>query len=169
MAGSLYQRLAGAETLFIRSAAFRAHVGAADQLAAKANVYVGELHDVLALAEGHTLAVKRPSIVIGVESHGYVQVGQGAALELIAVGGVWVLFLDNPENPTDHKASLFAFTDWVSTVLDEVADDVGRDVQWPFFPRMFLEPFRPDVADRQADDYWAMGYILMDNIEGGGR
>jgi len=169
MSGSLAQRFIGAENLFCRSAAFRTRVGAADELAAKTSVYVGELHDVVALAEGQTLAVKRPGVVLGVESHGYVQVGQGSALELIAVGGIWALFLDNPANPTDHKASLFAFTDWVSSVLDEMATDVGRDVQWPFIPRMFLEPFRPDVADRQSDDYWAMGYVLRDMIEGGSR
>jgi hypothetical protein len=32
---------------------------------------------------------------------------------------------------------------------------------------MFLEPLRPDVADRQADDYWLCGYVFSDSINGG--
>lgn len=169
MSGSLALRLSGVEELLTRSEAFREHIGGADVIAARDSVYFGELADVLALVLEHTLAVKRPCAIVGVQRHEYVQIGAGARIEMGASGGVWVLFVDNPSNPTDHKRSFLDFTDWASRVLDEVTDEVGSDTLWPFqHASMFLEPFRPDVADRQADDYFVMGYILADNINAPG-
>jgi hypothetical protein len=169
MSGSLALRLLGAEELLTRSEAFRDHVGAADADSAKDSVYFGELADVLALVLEHTLDVKRPCAIVGVQRHEYVQIGQGARIEMGASGAVWVLFVDKPADPNDHKASFLAFTDWASQVLDEVTDEVGHDTLWPFHAAtMFLEPFRPDIADRQSDDYFVMGYVLTDNINAPG-
>jgi hypothetical protein len=167
MSGSVALRLSGAEELICRSAAFRQHCGAADALEARENVHFGELADILAMAEGGTLEFKRPCAILGIGAHGYAQAGQGSQIELVATGAVWVIFLDNPEDPTNHKASMLAFCDWFSRVLDEIADEVGRNTLWPFIPQLFLEPFRPDIADRQADDWWAVGYTFTDQIAGG--
>jgi hypothetical protein len=177
--GSLALRLVGAEDLFCRSAAFRKRIGAADSAAARANVHAGELtlEDVLAVIGGATLSVARPCVIIGVQSHSYVQIGQGAQIDLGTNGAVWAIFSDNARTPENHKLSMLDFVDWISQVTDQVAELVGRDrgeqdaesTLWPFSGiRQFFEPFRPDVADRQADDYWLGGYLLFDSINAGG-
>ena len=173
--GSLALRLVGVEELLARSARFRQVVGAANIQAAKERVYVGELTDVIELLASGTLDVKRPCAVIGVSEHQYVQLGQGAQIDLGVNGGVWVIFTDNAQCPTNHKDSCLDFIDWTSQTLDEVAEIVSRSVEgleytlWPFSGmRMFLEPIRSDVADRQAEDFWLSGYLLVDNINGGG-
>lgn len=162
-------RLEAAEQLLCRSAAFRQKVGAANAAAAAESVYAGELSSALELVAGGTLELKRPCAILGVNSHNYVQIGQGAANELLAIGSVWVLLFDNPAHKTNYKLSLLAFTDWVSQVLDEISRDVGGD-QWPFTSlRQFTEPMRPDLADREADDWWMVGYILDDAMSAGGE
>src|SRR5262245_12360124 len=125
--GSLALRLVGAEELLCRSAAFRNHVGAADAVEAKGQVYAGELTDVLELAAHNTLGVKRPCAIIGCESHRYVQISQGAQIDLGAEGGVWVLFFDNPAHSDNYKLSLYEFANWISAVMDDVARAVGKD------------------------------------------
>lgn len=173
--GSLALRLTGAEELLARSAAFRARVGAGTVAQAKERVYCGELtlDDVLAMLAGGTLEVARPCAILGVQRHSYTQLGQGAALTLGASGGVWVLFSDNPRTGHDHKTSLLDFTDWISAVMDEVAALVATDIGaanytlWPFHRiELFFEPYRPDVADRETDDFWLGGYLLFDHIDG---
>jgi hypothetical protein len=166
--GSLALRLTAVEELLCRSARFRAQVGAGSERAAAAKVHGGELSDVLNLVAGGTLDVARPCAIIGAQRHGYVQIGQGSSLELLAVGAVWVMFLDNPKFPADYKLSLLDFADWTSRVMDEISLDVGRDTRWPFSAiRMFFEPLRPDLADRAADDYWLGGYVLDDTVNAG--
>jgi hypothetical protein len=179
--GSLAMRLAGTEELLVRTAAFRGKVGAANIDAAREKVYVGELLDVLAMGEQGTLEVARPCAIIGIMSHSYSQIGQGAQIDLGANGAVWVLFADNPDCPEQHKQSCLNFVDWTSAVMDEVAGLVGRSVDdgtgqlglalWPFNSiSMFFEPTRPDFADRRTgDDYWLGGYVLHDAINGGGQ
>lgn len=180
--GSLALRLAGAEELLVRTAEFRKKVGAANLDAARERVYVGELLDVLAMQEEGTLKLARPCAVIGIMSHGYVQIGQGAQIDLGANGAVWMLFADNPDCPDQHKQSCLNFIDWTSAVMDELAGLVGRSVAnaageagtvslWPFSGiSMFFEPTRPDFADRQSgDDYWLGGYVLHDAINAGGN
>ena len=167
MPGSLALRLLGAEELITRSAAFRARVQAASAEAAKSSVHFGELGSVLEMAVGASLSIKRPCAIIGIESHSYVQIGQGAALELAACGAVWVIFTAEPRPADDQKASMLDFVDWFSSVMDQVAAEVGQDALWPFTrPEMFFEPFRPDVSARRAEDYWVAGYLLHDHIEG---
>lgn len=172
--GSLALRLVGAEELLARSEAFRRRVGAADIATAKNSVYFGELTDVLNMAGGGTLALKRPCAILGADRHAYLQIGQGAQIDLGVDGGVWVIFCDNPKDPQNHKLSGFDFCDWFSRCMDEVAELCGQDVGaqdatlWPFNSvRMFLEPFRPDLADRESDDFWIAGYLLSDSINGG--
>jgi hypothetical protein len=175
--GSLALRLAGAEELLCRTARFRSVVGAQTVDEARAKVYVGELLDVLAMGEAGTLEVTRPCAVLGIMSHGYEQIGQGAQLDLGADGAVWVLFTDNSKCPTDHKTSCLDFVDWTSTVMDQVAALVGQSVDdgaialWPFSKiSMFFEPTRPDFADRATgDDFWLGGYVLQDSINAGGH
>jgi len=172
--GSQAQRLVAAEDLLCRTEAFRRKVGAADALAAKEKVYAGELTEVLNLVAGGTLDVARPSAILGVERHSYAAAAQNGQPVLLASGAVWLVFTDRPSNPTNHKRSLVDFVDWTSRVMDEMAELVGSDygaldyTLWPFTQmHQFIEPFRPDVADRQADDYWLTGYVLLDSQSGG--
>jgi hypothetical protein len=161
--------LEGAETLLARSAAFRTKVGAGDVAAAKLKIYFGELAESLDLVQGATLGGKRPCALMGVDAHGYIQIGQGARIELGGTGAVWMLLLDNPAQPDSHKASLLDFLDWTSTVLDEISDDVGRDDRWPFNHIVqALEPYRPPLGDRKSDDYWLVGYLLSHHVNAPG-
>lgn len=168
--GSLALRLVGAEELLCGSAAFRSHVGGGSPEETKAKVRMGELTDLLAtLDAGQTLDVARPCAIVGVERHDYGQIGQGSLNLLGASGGVWVMFVDNPQQPTDHKRSLLAFVDWVSQVTDEIGVGLADSDAWPFRRLVsFMEPFRPDLVDRQTDDFWLMGYVFSDSIDGGG-
>jgi hypothetical protein len=162
-------RLEAAEQLLCRSAAFRQKLGAGNEAATAARVYAGELSGTLDLVAGGTLELKRPCAIIGINGHSYVQIGQGSTNQMQAVGAVWLLFIDNPEHKTNYKLSLLAFTEWVSKVMDEIAGDLGGD-QWPFTSiRNFSEPMRPDIADRESDDFWMIGYVLDDTANGGGQ
>jgi hypothetical protein len=177
--GSLALRLAGIEELLARSATFQKRMGAGSVSQAKDKIFAGEmtLLDALdAVETGSTLSDVRPCAIVGPEMHSFMQLSQGSQLGLGADGAVWVLLTDNPKNPENHKLSLLDFTDWTSAVMDEVAALVGKDygatgpgatTLWPFNAiRMLLPPLRPDLADRQGEDYWLCGYVLFDSIGG---
>ena len=176
VSGSLAMRLAGAEELLARSAAFRQRVGAASVNQAKKKISVGQvtLSDVLAMVEGGTREFARPCAIVGVHGHSYVQLAQGGQLDLGASGAVWVIFSDQSQQANDQKASMLDFCSWIGSVMDEVAQGVGKDygasetTLWPFSQmQMFFEPFRSDLADRPAEDFWLGGYLLFDSIHGG--
>lgn len=174
---SLAMRLAGAEELLARSTAFQQRVGAGSIAQAKKRICVAELTllDVLEQYEGGTLKLARPSAILGVHSHSYVQLAQGGQIELGANGAVWVILTDGSRDPEDSKASTYDFIDWIGLIMDQVAALVGKDVGfddytlWPFssIAQMF-EPIRSDYADRPTEDYWLGGYLLFDSINGAG-
>jgi hypothetical protein len=178
--GSLALRLAGAEELLARSATFQARCGkdSGDFSGAKTHIHAGELTllDVVEMVEGGTLALARPCAILGVQMHSYTQISQGGGNTLGANGAVWVILTDNAKSPDNHKLSLLDFCDFASGVMDDIAQLFGQDYAestgstlWPFSSiAMFMEPLRPDIADRQADDYWICGYMLRDAINGGG-
>jgi hypothetical protein len=170
-------RLVAIEELLSRSATFQTRIGASNETDAKLKIYAGEitLEDVLAMLEGGTLEVARPCAIIGLQAHLYQQIGQGAAIQLGVSGAVWLLLVDNATNQNSYKLSLLDFVDWTGNTIDDIANLVAQDVGatdytlWPFSTaHMFLEPFRQDLADRKSDDYWIVGYIFADAINGGG-
>lgn len=167
--GSAALMLEGAETLLVRSTTFRTKVQAADQTVARQKVFFGELADALELTQGATLQGKRPGAIIGIDRHGYVQIGQGARILLGGTGAVWLMLVDNHNPDHTHKEGLLAFVDWTSTVFDEISEDVGRDVQWPFNHfDMVVEPYRPAIGDRKSDDFWLTVYLLSHHINAPG-
>lgn len=168
MTGSLALALAGARTQISLSASFQARRNVSSAAAALPFIYYDESSQ-LVMQPGETLASKRPFALVCVDSHGYVQIGQGSRIELGGTGGVLVLFSDNPRSPDDHGASFLDFCDWISTVMDEVSDLVGRDAYWPF-NRIDLvgDPYRPPFTERQSDDYWVAAYVMGHHINGGG-
>lgn len=168
MSGSLAMRLTGAEDLIAASSAFQTHVGVGSAEAAKAHIYFGEQGHA-GIEKGATLQGMRPGVILVVDRHGYVQIGEGSQICLGATGAIGAIFVDNPATPDNHKASLLAFADWISTVMDEVAGEVGRDTNWPFNgAELAVEPYRPSITDRASDDFWLAMYLLSDHVNAPG-
>lgn len=166
--GSAALMLEGAETLIADSAAFRTRVGAANAEAAMLKIFYAEAEAIDKLQVGMTLADKRPFVILAIDAHGYIQIGQGARITLGGTGGVVAIFSDKPKYPDNYKQSYLDFLDWISTVMDEVAGDVGRDTAWPFNSiELAHEPWRPSITDRASDDFWLGGYVLSHHINGG--
>lgn len=168
MTGSLALRLDGARELVSQSASFRERRNAADAAAAIAGIHFDE---VIAanLQPEVTLASRRPFCLIGVDRHGYIQIGQGLQVHLGGTGGIFCLFSDNPRTPDDHSASYLEFCDWFSSVMDEVAANSGKNTYWPFNSiELAIEPYRAPFTQRESDDFWVAAYVLGDSINSGG-
>lgn len=170
MTGSLALRLNGAKQLISESAAFQARRGVATAAAALPYILFDETQSPL-LQPGETLELKRPFALIGVDRHGYRQIAQGTNPLLGGSGALMVFLSDQPRTPEDHQASFLDFADWISSVMDDVSADVGRDGRWMFRSiELVIEPFRPALTERASDDYWLAAYALSDDINdvGGG-
>jgi hypothetical protein len=158
----------GAERLLVESEAFRKRVGAADAAACKTNVHYAEKGLDELLKAGDTLAGQRPFAVVGVAQHSYAQIGQGAAIDLGATGGAYIVFSDNPREPKDSKASFIDFLDWIGSCIEDVAALVGQDDHFPFTAiHMVYDPHRPNISARTSDDYWVAAYVLTFSVNGG--
>jgi hypothetical protein len=166
MPGSLAQALSAARTLISKSTSFQNRRGVSEA-AALQHIYLDSAEEVI--QQGETLASKRPFAVVCADGHGYVQIGLGARIDLGGTGGVLVLFSDNPKSPEDHGASYLEFCDWISSVMDDVAQLPGRNTYWPFNKIDLVEPpFRPPLTERESDDYWVAAYVMSHHINGGG-
>jgi len=168
--GSAALRLLAAEVAIAASATFQARTGAAGPLEAKSRIHFDQVSvPADELAPGTTLENRRPCCILALDRHGYVQIGESAKIYLGGTGGVIALFTDNPQDPSDHKVSYLDCVDWVSQVIDEVAEESGRNENWPFNAiDLWMDPWRPAIGDRASDDFWLMGYILSDHINAGG-
>lgn len=166
--GSIALALEGVENMIAASAAFQARVGAASAAEAKGAILrEGQVEQ--NAEPGATLAPQRPFCVLAIDAHGYLQIGQGSLITLGNSGGILAIFTDNPVTPEDHKASHDEFIDWVSTVLDEAAENSGRDGYWPVKGIDLVEsPWRPNLVDRVGDDFWICAYVLRNNVNEGG-
>lgn len=169
MSGSLKQHLDLVEGLIAASASFQNRVGAGNATAAKAKI----LREGMIAVEGgstETLTSQRPFCVLVVDAHGYVQIDQGASVNLGGTGGILAVFTDNARHTeasaAAHKQSHDDFVDWVSSVMDEVADDVGVGAYNDL--KMVVPPERAPLTDRQADDYWLCAYLFGWHINQGG-
>jgi hypothetical protein len=167
--GSAALRLSAAEAAIAASATFGTRVGAGSEAEAKARIHFDQVSvPADELAAGVTLEQRRPCCILALDRHGYIQIGEGAHILLGGTGGVIALFTDAPKFAHDHKASYLDCIDWVSQVIDEVADVAGQNTNWPFNSiELWLDPWRPAIGDRQADDFWLMGYLLSDHINAG--
>lgn len=168
MTGSLALRLVGARELVSQSASFQARRNVSSAADALPFIHFDE---VIAanLQPEVTLRTRRPFCLIGVDRHGFVQIGQGLQVNLGATGGIFVLFSDNPRTPEDHSASYLDFSDWVSSVIDEVAVNSGKNTYWPFNSiELAVEPYRAPFTERESDDWWVAAYVLHDSINSGG-
>jgi len=169
MPGSAALRLAAAEAAIAASATFQARGGAANAAEAKARIHFDQVTvPADELAAGVTLEQRRPCCILALDRHGYVQIGEGAQILLGGTGAVIALFTDAPVDPTNHKASYLDCLDWISQVIDEVAAASAQNDNWPFNAiELWLDPWRPALGDRAADDFWLMGYVLSDHINAG--
>jgi hypothetical protein len=168
MPGSAALRLTKVEDLIAGTARFQTKTGAANATAAKQRVFYGEQGVAAALEAGATLSSLRPAVILCLDRHGYVQIGEGSRILLGGTGGIVAIFVDNPEQPDNHKQSLLAFVDWVSEVIDQLSAESGRDAAWPVNSiELIFEPYRPNIADRKSDDFWLAAYLLADHINGG--
>lgn len=167
--GSAALRLSSAEAAIAASAAFRARVGAASLIEAKKRIFFDQVAAAPEdLAKGTTLETQRPCAILAIDKHGYIQIGEGAQILLGGTGAVLCIFTDTTRLAADHKASYLDFLDWISQVMDEVAAESGRNENWPFNAiDMWLDPWRPSIGDREADDFWLGGYVLSDHINAG--
>jgi len=167
--GSAALRLSAAEAAIAASVTFQARVGAANPAAAKARIHFDQVTvPADELAVGVTLEQRRPCCILALDRHGYVQIGEGAQILLGGTGAVIALFADVPHDPADHKASYLDCIDWISQVIDEVAAVSAQNENWPFNAiDLWLDPWRPALGDREADDFWLMGYLLSDHINAG--
>lgn len=167
MSGSLAMALSGARSLISLSTSFQSRRGVGSAAAALPFVHLDSVE--ATLQPGETLESKRPFALVCADAHGYVQVGVGARIELGGTGGVLVVLSDNPRSPDDHGASYLDFCDWVSAVIDEIAELPGRNTYWPFNRIEMVEhPWRPPITERASDDFWIAAYVMSHHINGGG-
>lgn len=169
MPGSAALRLSAVEAAIAASAAFQTRVGAASAAQAKARIHFDQVSvPTEELLAGVTLEEQRPCCILALDRHGYVQIGEGAQILLGGTGGVIAIFTDVPKTPLDHKASYLDCIDWVSQVIDDVAEAAGQNDNWPITAiDLWLDPWRPAIGDRAADDFWLVGYLFSDHINAG--
>lgn len=159
----------GAEALLAASESFRLRVGAANPANAKHQIHFSENGLGEDVQKGQTLSDKRPFAIIGLASHDYTQISQGAQIDLGAMGGTYIVFVDNPSDPKDPKRSYLDFLDWIGSCIEDIADLVGSDGYFPFSAiSLIIDPKRPNVSARKSDDYWLAAYVLTFSVNGGG-
>jgi|GEM_PF-3866914 len=165
--GSLALPLAGIEELLSRSATFQAAAGKDAAGLKRDHIYFGR-RELPADAEyGETLVSQNaPYVVVHASMHSYLQVGQGVEYTLANDGGMVVEFIMAARSDESYKQGYLRFTDYMSAVVDEISELVGRDTLWPFNKfEMLEEPFRPNIVDRHGDDFWLGTYLFRYEVE----
>lgn len=174
MSSSLRLALEGARDLVAASSTFQTRRGVATAAAAAPFLKFHE-EAVIFLQPGVTLAEQRPFGVIGIDRHGFLQIGQGLQVHLGATGGILVLLSDNPRTPDNHSESFVDFSDFVGGVMDDVAANSGKSYNagansyWPFNSiELVVDPYRPPMTESEADDFWVAAFVLGHSINSGG-
>lgn len=148
------------ETYFARAVAFRARASDADETAARQRIFYDESEEPIGKDSGALLTSRRPFIVLRPELLHYQPDGVGRDTVLVANGGVIALITDNPRTPENYKESFRDFWNWITSVTDEISQNVRSDAYFQFSMTLIQPPYRKPLTERASDDYWETVFLF---------
>lgn len=164
-AGSMSLPIYGAAQLLAASETFQAAVGASNDSAAMGSIFLGEIH-----GDFETLNDLRPFAVLVHDSHGAVQIGDGAQIHMGSTGGIMLVLTANADPTlTDPSDNYLDFINFIGQVLDEMQElfgsDDGTTQFWPFSTvSIHTYPQRTPPSQRPNEDFWVAAFILNHSV-----
>lgn len=120
--GSLSLSIQGLVDLVANSAAFQTRGSFANATAAEKSIYI----DAIVIEENEqTIADLCPLAIVTEIEHGFGQVAEGDGIHVLPAGGVSLHLIDTARFTSDHKESKFDFTNYVGTIIDQIAAVTG--------------------------------------------